>query len=238
MNQDSISAHAETMLNRTADKYAEKEWLPPLLQLVPFGVGSAIDSVLGNRATDIQIKRLSEFLRQVSERLAIIDEHKLDRQFFKTEDFYFHCRNVFRLASSERQIEKLKYFADMFIRGICLPRPSQDLMEVVSGTLGQMTESDINALHRIWSIAAAHASKTTPYKNRENRREKVSTYLQSGIEKDFPGSATIIRQHLLNNGLIEMGFWNEGEYSGMTLSSYGTLFIKTLLRHEEKQKDA
>lgn len=192
---------------------------------------------MGNRATEIQINRLDEFLREVSEGLAEVDEKKIDRQFFETEEFFFHCRTAFRLATSERQAEKLKYFADIFIRGICLPRPSQDLLEVVSGTLGQMTASDISALHKIWDLAAASEAEG-PYMARERRRKRIANYLQSGIEKDFPSSATIIRQHLENNGLIEKGFWDEGAYSGMTLSSYGALVIKTLLRHNQEQKDA
>lgn len=137
-------------LDRAAEKYVRLERVRPLVQLVPFGVGSAIDSLFGDRAVAIQIGRLDKLCQEIKRQLKQMDEGKIDKSYLESGDFFYHCRDIFAETVRSRNEDKLERFARVFISGIAKDRPTAEFLSLCTELVSELELPEmliLRALH-------------------------------------------------------------------------------------------
>ncbi len=140
-------------LDEVSERYARLEPLRPLMQLIPFGVGSAIDSLFGNRAADMQMHRIRTLLDEVTSRLETIEEEKIDPSFLESDDFYYHCREIFTRLLQSRGREKVALFAQLFVKGIAKDRPPSDFISLCADLVSQLELPEMLIIKSLCSLA-------------------------------------------------------------------------------------
>jgi len=87
-------------------KYENNRVIRGLIQLVPFGIGSAIDVVLVKTLENIQEERAASFFEELAKDNVVVDENLLE-----SEDFLHAYFATTRYALNSRRREKIKMFA-------------------------------------------------------------------------------------------------------------------------------
>jgi len=87
-------------------KYERNRVIRGLIQLVPFGIGSAIDVVLTKTLEKIQAERATAFFDELASGNVIVDESLLE-----SEDFLHAYYATTRAALNSRKREKIRMFA-------------------------------------------------------------------------------------------------------------------------------
>lgn len=86
--------------------YGDKPTLRALLQLIPFGAGSAIDVMLHNRVQQVKVERVRHFFESLD-----AGEVELSEELIQSEDF-LHCFfATTNAALNSRRREKIALFA-------------------------------------------------------------------------------------------------------------------------------
>jgi hypothetical protein len=137
---------AISKIDQIAEKYSSLEILRVPIQLIPFGIGSAIDSLFGNRASEIQYARLKELLDGVKSTVDKLDESKINKSFLDSDDFYFLCRNTFMKVANSRALEKIHLFRNIFVNALTQEFPMMSFIEICSDIVDQLNETDVQLL--------------------------------------------------------------------------------------------
>ncbi len=93
-------------LQPVLEKYENNRVIRGLIQLVPFGIGGAIDVVLTKTLENIQEERASAFFDELAKDDAVVDESLLE-----SEDFLHAYFVTAKYALNSRRREKIKMFA-------------------------------------------------------------------------------------------------------------------------------
>jgi len=84
--------------------------------LGPLGV--AVDEVLFGIGERSRAKRVEEFVKILSEKIDQISEQKIDREYFKSEDFYDLTVNIINASVKTNSSLKHEVLSQLFIEGI------------------------------------------------------------------------------------------------------------------------
>ena len=100
-------------------RYESNRVIRGLIQLVPYGLGSAIDVVIVQTYANMKKERMSNFFDELSRDNVVVDEELL-----KSHDF-LHCYLLtIQLALNTRREEKIRVFARYLKNSLHEPRPS------------------------------------------------------------------------------------------------------------------
>lgn len=88
------------------EKYESNRVIRGLIQLVPFGIGGAIDVVLTKTLENIQEERATAFFDELSKGDVVVDEKLLE-----SEDFLHAYYSTTKFALNSRRREKIRMFA-------------------------------------------------------------------------------------------------------------------------------
>ena len=100
-------------------RYESNRVIRGLIQLVPYGLGSAIDVVIMQTYANMRKERMSKFFDELSKDNIVVDETLL-----KSHDF-LHCYLLtIQLALNTRREEKIRMFARYLKNSLHEPRPS------------------------------------------------------------------------------------------------------------------
>jgi DNA-binding MarR family transcriptional regulator len=129
-------------LQQIAEWYEDRPVIRSLIQLIPFGVGSAVDTGIAVRLSNIREERLRSFFAELAE-----GEVDLPEELLKSDDF-IHCYvETVRAALSSRREEKVQYFARL-LRGTFATDHLRDVDEYEEflGVLEDLTFREIQVL--------------------------------------------------------------------------------------------
>jgi hypothetical protein len=141
-----VKDKALSKFDEMAKKYSSLEMLRAPIQLIPFGVGSAIDSLFGNRASNIQYNRLMDLINGIKSDVEKLDESKLNKSFLDSDEFYFLCRDIFMKVANTRTLDKIKLFKNIFVNAITQETPEMSFIEVCNSIVDQLNEADVQLL--------------------------------------------------------------------------------------------
>jgi len=136
-------------LDEFSEKYSSLEILRAPIQLIPFGVGSAIDSLFGTRANEIQYNRLFDLINGIKQELNNLKESKINKTFLDSDEFYFLCRDIFVKVANTRELDKIKLFKNIFVNSISFREHEMSFIEVCNDILDQLSKADILLLKLI-----------------------------------------------------------------------------------------
>lgn len=131
-----------------------------LIQLVPFGIGSAVDILIKDTIENIKKERLTAFFNQLE-----TGQITLTEEIIKSEDFLHNYFSTIRIVLNTRRREKIKLFGNLFRHGI------KDTLNILEEEyeyfltiLDELTLQEIEIL----SILNQLESKTNPQQNQRN----------------------------------------------------------------------
>lgn len=85
-------------------------------KLIPFG--SEINSVLFDTPGRIQQKRINEFVKHLRSLVLELQLNTIDKEYFKSEDFYDLTRTIFECVIKTKSKEKHNALAKVYLNGI------------------------------------------------------------------------------------------------------------------------
>lgn len=84
---------------------------------IPY-VGTLLNELFFEYHSRIQQSRLNSFVKEISNRLAIIDEQLINRQYLESEEFYDLSIDVFTKALRTSQSDKICILTNIYITGL------------------------------------------------------------------------------------------------------------------------
>ena len=131
-----------TDLEDLLKRYEGNRVIRGLIQLVPSGLGSAIDVVLMQTYEKMKKERISKFFDELSKGNVVVDEALL-----KSHEFLHRYLLTVRLALNTRREEKIRMFARYLKNSVHEPRPSDvDEYEDFLQILDELSYREMRAL--------------------------------------------------------------------------------------------
>lgn len=112
MSRERTNSASAEGLRRLGERYASHPMLRGLVQIIPLGVGSALDSVLTTHLENIREDRLRTFFDEIEK-----GEVALSPEVIESEDFLHAYFSTLNAAAKTRRREKIKLFAHLLLSG-------------------------------------------------------------------------------------------------------------------------
>ena len=152
-------------------KYSNQPVLRVLIQLVPFGIGSAIDTLLQIRLNNIQSDRTKHFFDELEKGNILLDEKLL-----KSEDFLHKFFITTNVALKTRRREKIIMFAKLLKNSFS--DENIDEYEEYLSILDELSYREIRALIILDKYYKKHILNTN-----ENNLEHISPFWNEYINE-------------------------------------------------------
>ena len=121
--------------------YESQPWLRAIIQAVPFipipyvnGLGGSVDTLLAWRAVSLNKRRVDELFKNISDKLADIEESSLSKDFLQSEEFFDLLRNCAEIVARTSSEYKRKHVAD-FLAGTIKQGHIHDLSQQIAEDL-------------------------------------------------------------------------------------------------------
>ena len=102
-------------IEQLGDRYQTNSIIRALIQVVPFGVGAAIDVAIATKLEKIHIDKAREFFDELEN-----GNVQLTQEIIESEEF-LHCYfSTFKAALNSHRSEKIRYFARLLTSSITL----------------------------------------------------------------------------------------------------------------------
>ncbi len=95
--------------------------LKSIIGAIPY-VGSLLNELFFDYHSRIQQNRINRLVKEISDRLSIIDEQLINKHYLESEEFYDLTINVFTQARRTSQTEKIRVLASIYISGLLNPK--------------------------------------------------------------------------------------------------------------------
>jgi hypothetical protein len=105
-----ILTKIEKGIERAADEYASNPAISLAFSSIP-GIGPIIDNMLHATAGKIQKRRYLKLWTGLKAEVALVDETKIDKSFFESEEFYDLIRKTFYTALETANSDKIRLYA-------------------------------------------------------------------------------------------------------------------------------
>lgn len=161
------------MSNELLERYEKNRVIRALVQLIPFGIGGAIDVVLTRTLVSIQEERSKTFFDELAKGAT-----QLDPVVLESEDF-LHCFfATTRYALNTRRREKIKMFARL-LRASLVPEGLQDTdeYEIFLEILDELNYRELRAL----AILDTYSGK--PRTAEQNDLQWINTFWDDFVRK-------------------------------------------------------
>ena len=202
--------HVNSGIVSLADRYKAKPVLRALVQLVPFGIGSAADSFLVGRLEQIHEDRFRVFFDELAE-----GKVEVSSAMAESEDFLQAFAATTRAVSRTRRREKTRLFARLLRGAFAESIGSIDEFEELLSILDELSFRELIILGHL-----ARLERSTPFAASDNdlqRAEKVWPELETVVRSQLglePEQLAPILVRLQRSGCyteITGGYW---DYSG------------------------
>jgi hypothetical protein len=114
-----ILTKIEKGVERAADEYASNPAISLDFSSIP-GIGPIIDNMLHATAGEIQKRRYLKLWIGLKAEVALVDETKIDKSFFWSEEFYDLIRKTFYTALETANSDKIRLYARILVRSAIL----------------------------------------------------------------------------------------------------------------------
>ena len=161
------------LLDRLIVRYADVPAIRALVELVPEGVGGALNELVAHRIEEIDNDRLDTLFHELSQ-----GKRQLTRETIESEDF-LHCYfATIRAVRITRQRQKIRYFGRLLASSYPSAGSAEcaDRFERYLGILEELTFEEL----RLLAIVAKHEQASTPA---GNPFQNVCAYWE-GLMKD------------------------------------------------------
>lgn len=140
-------------LARVADRYKDRAMIRALVQLIPFGIGSAIDTAVTAKLAVYQEERLRAFFDELAR-----GNVKLTPELVQTEDFLHAFSATTKAALATRRRDKIRLLARL-LRGAFEDQPPEtiDEYEEFLAILDELSSRELSIL----ALLAKHERITT-----------------------------------------------------------------------------
>ncbi len=128
------------MKNNLIEKYDNKI-LRSLIQLIPFGIGSGVDTYLKETISNYQNERLKTFFDELGKGDILLTDELINE-----EDFLHQYFNTLRAVLNTRRREKIVLFARMLKSRTKIDYKDADELEYFLKILDDLTMDEINSL--------------------------------------------------------------------------------------------
>ena len=164
-------ADIKTQIKVYSSFYNNLTHLRAAISLIPY-VGSQLDLYLSTPGQKFVEERLEYMIAQLREQMANIQEDKIDKDAFNTEEGFDLIQKAFISAAKTRQREKLKVFAKI-IRGSVTKKNKKHDPELYLKIVDELTEKELEIAFLLYDV-------------KEKRRIKVegTNEVQDGMTND------------------------------------------------------
>jgi hypothetical protein len=202
----------ETLTKFIDEKYEKNPVLRGLIQLVPFGIGSAIDASLSVFLQNVYYKRTRIFFNELAE-----GKKTLTAELLESEDF-LHCFfATTKAALNSRRTEKIKMFARL-LNSVIEPNSffNTDEYEEYLNILDELSLREILILFTLESYESKLTTKPEPGKIKFNELIPFWTEFENDIHTNLgipKNEIDAVLTRLVRTGCYELF---TGEYIGGT----------------------
>jgi len=190
--------------------YEKNPLLRPLLQILPHGIGSGIDSFLIITLNRMRQERTKVFFDEL-----INGNYNPDNDYLKTDDFVHKYILTMRYVLNTNQKDKIKMFAKIFINSINKDNEifNIDIFEDFIGILNELTYREISAL------SLFETYDTILQENDENEIMRVNKFwneFEERMEKELNVPKSYVNNFMIR--ITRTGCYEEfnGNYFGYT----------------------
>ncbi|MDQ4014807.1 MAG: hypothetical protein M3136_03480 [Thermoproteota archaeon] len=134
-----ILTKIEKGIERAADEYASNPAISLAFSSIP-GIGPIIDNMLHATAGEIQKRRYLKLWTGLKAEVALVDETKIDKSFFESEEFYDLIRKTFYTALETANSDKIRLYARILVHSVLLDNAkfryhAKDFLSLLLGLL-------------------------------------------------------------------------------------------------------
>lgn len=138
----SRSEKAIAAVDKVVERYAAQDTLRAGVQMIPY-VGPVIDTILGGRASRIQLARLDRFVSQLHDRLVVVEAIRADLDSEEFVDFMCICLEK---ASRARTAAKSQRFAELVAVQVTQAHAWEDA-DMATRLLSDLEDIHMDILH-------------------------------------------------------------------------------------------
>lgn len=189
------------------EKYSDNNELRALLQLIPFGIGSAIDSYAGNKANQLKYDRIKLLMQSFSEDLAKLEEASLNKEYIASDEFYLLFVKATGACEKEQNKEKIKFFKNLLVNAVTGINNDDDCSNLMADILKDLSYSECLILLELHTAT----NKSKSYKSFSSVDNVLAPYFLA---------------QLGNKGLIENSSHN------ISLTDVASRLIEIISQHE------
>ena len=189
------------------EKYSDMTGLRAMLQLIPFGIGSALDSYAGNKSNQIKYNRIKLLLETFSEGVSKLDEEILNKDYIESDEFFILFSKVIGSCEIEKNKEKIEFFKNLLVNTIVTKNIDVDFTHTMTDILKDISYSECLILFEIYRLN----NKTKSYQSFSSIDNDLSPYFVT---------------QLRNKGLID------NENQGLTLTTVSRRLIELISENE------
>jgi len=192
------------------EKYENNQIIRPLLQLVPFGIGSGIDSFIAITLNRMREKRAEIFFDEIIK--GNIDPNS---DYLKTDDFVHKYILTMKYVLNTNHKEKIIMFANIFKNSLKDGNNifNVDIFEDFIGILNELTFREISAL------AIFETYNNISLESDENELKRVNKFwdeFETRMENELNVSKSYVNNFMIR--ITRSGCYEEfnGNYHGYT----------------------
>ena len=152
MSADEPDQLSSSAVQRASADYCSNWPLRMLIQAIPI-VGGPLDTLLSGTGANYQYHRIEQFLKELQERLSVVDRVITGNSLQPSEPLYDYMLQVFDGVRRTRSAEKRHRFVNIVTRQVCERLPWNEA-EAAASLLNSLSELQVQIL--------VHAQKLSP----------------------------------------------------------------------------
>ena len=173
-------------------------------------IGGPISGIIGGVATDLKIKRVTQFIKDVLEHIESMHSQESEK-FVKTEDFADIFDKTAQAVADERYEAKRKLFANYILNNVAAPNISYQIRLKCLRLLEDISTEHIDLLLALLqqpNAAEMSAGISAPSTTIERRAPHLRTNIKAIVHETNTLGLTDIKEHYLNTTMTAGGAAN------------------------------
>ncbi|PIF34537.1 hypothetical protein CLU81_5192 [Flavobacterium sp. 9] len=220
-------------LVQASKAYSDQIVLRAAINAIP-QIGGSLDILLSSSGQNFVIKRIEEFVSELSHQIEQLDTSKINYDFFEKEEFYDLIIKAFNSASRTRQSEKLQLYAKI-VKGALIEGAEyeEDDPELYLKIIEELSVKELRVAKFLYEIKTLNSTELEEVSKRNGENLNNDAALLSNLYPEFDEDDLIsVFVRLERTGLIKEMVGNYFGYAGGLYDI--TPLFKKLLNFIEK----
>jgi CRISPR/Cas system CSM-associated protein Csm2 small subunit len=216
-------------LENILERYNSNATIRSLIQLIPFGIGSAVDTAISVKINNIRKERIQVFFDELNNQNIHLSENEL-----KDEDILHAYFSTIRTVLNTRRRKKIKLFGKLLSNFFNNNINDIDLYEEYLNILDDLSVREFEVL-----LILHKYEKNIPIKEDQNALQRASMFWDDFLEEvnkkigipieEIPGFLTRLNRTGLYQTFVGGYFDYEGDQGFLTKNFYK--FIKAIIQN-------